>query len=374
MSETNVELSRFIDILDSRDGKDKLAQVAEPFIRDKLREDSFAAKVLPPEDITPADCVPSTESDTLVKIVEVEPSTKGALPVTFRGGTSAQLVKGPRIALPFYSIMSPMFTKTVQELLAYRMPVTKMIEEFSVKDIEMVYDYQFTRHIESSVQYLQKEANGGVATALSASTIQAGTVVESHVSKGELARNANVDNLYVYPIMRADFARLFNMLEREERKADTILMTATDYNQITSWTSQDLGYTVASDTLENGLKFNTLFGKKVVVTLKTQVLREGNVYVFTSPEFLGKFYVLNKIQFYTNKIVNRIEFCAWGDITMGIVNIASVAKLELYSQNVEPETGDPADVAAKNPLAPEELSKRYNKVWEGGVYPGIKIY
>lgn len=373
MSE-NLDMLRFIDILDAPGGKEKLAQVTEPYIRDKLREDSYAEQVIPSEEVTAADCVPATEHDTLVKLVEVEPTSAGAMPVTFRGGTKATIMKGPRVALPFYSIMSPMYEKTTQELLAYKMPITKMIEQFVVKDIEAIYDYQFTRHIESACQYVQTEANGGTAKALSASTVQAGTVVEDHITKGAGARVSSTDDLIVHPMQRSDFRRLINMLEKDERKAATILITAHDYNSMIEWTSQDLGHTVSSDSLEKGINFNTLFGKKVVKSIKSQVLRTGNVYVFTDPEFLGKFYVLNKVQFYTNKIVNKIQFCGYADVTMGIINIASVAKLELYSADVNPATGNASDIAAKSPVTPEEISKRYNRVEEGAVYPSVKIY
>jgi hypothetical protein len=41
------------------------------------------------------------------------------------------------------------------------------------------------------------------------------------------------------------------------------------------------------------------------------------VYIFTKPEFFGKFYVLNNTKFYIDKIANMITFQAWEDIGMG---------------------------------------------------------
>ena len=64
----------------------------------------------------------------------------------------------------------------------------------------------------------------------------------------------------------------------------------------------------------------------------------GNIYVFTKPEFFGKFYVLNNTKFYIDKIANVITFQAWEDIAMAIINIAAVRKLELYSADANPTT------------------------------------
>ena len=51
-----VENQRFADLLDAPGGKEKIAQLASNYIRDRLREDSYAAQVLPPQDVTPAEC------------------------------------------------------------------------------------------------------------------------------------------------------------------------------------------------------------------------------------------------------------------------------------------------------------------------------
>lgn len=368
-----IQASRFSDIMDTPSGKEKLAQAAEPYIRDKLREDSWMAQLIPPEDVSAADCTPATTHDGLMKIVHVEPSTSGAAPVTFRGGTEAEWVRGPRIGVPFYSIMSRMFEKTTQELLAYEMPLTKIIEKFAVKDIESIYDYQGIRYIESGVQMMQNIANAG-ATALASSNVQAGAVIERSIAKGQGARISLVDDLVLHPLVRSDFTRLMNMLDGYERKAHAILITAPDYNDLMNWTSLDAGDSRESDTMEKGLNLNTLFGLKVVKTIKTRILRTGNVYAFCAPEFLGKFFILNKINFWTNKIINKIQFCAWGDIAMAIINIASEAKLELYSANVEPATGAANDIAAKTPVTLATLSERYNRVDEGFVYSGVHTY
>jgi hypothetical protein len=107
----------------------------------------------------------SVNHDTLVKIVDIEPQSR-AMTLTFRGQPTARFIRAPRAEVPFFTISSEKFEKTEQELLAYEMPITKIIEDNSVKDMQEIKDREFLRTSESAVQALQKEANGGSATAL----------------------------------------------------------------------------------------------------------------------------------------------------------------------------------------------------------------
>ena len=238
----------------------------------------------------------------------------------------------------FFTISSEIFQKTEQELLAYEMPITKVIEENSVKDIQEIEDREFTIHIEAACQALQTEANGGTSTALNASNILAGAVVEFSIIKGELARVAVANDATVRPIQRPDVVNLFKLLDGNRLRAERLLMTEVDWDDILQWTVEDFGDRVQSETTVDGYKYNTLLGKPYIRTIKTDILRAGNVYCFTAPEFFGKFYILNNTKFYIDKVANTITFQAWEDIAMSIINIASVRKLELYSADANPTT------------------------------------
>ena len=75
-----------------------------------------------------------------------------------------------------------------------------------------------------------------------------------------------------------------------------------------------------------------------------------------APEFFGRFYILNQTKFYIDKIANLITWQSWEDIGMGIGNIASVVKLELYAGSCSPGSGQQdtgyADVAYPDTAVP----------------------
>lgn len=363
----------FTQKLGSSEGKEKMAEYGGSYIRDRLREVSYARKIVPPEQVTRSDCQRSVNHDTLVKIVDVEPQSK-ALTMTFRGTPTARFIRGPKAEVGFYTVTSEIFQKTEQELLAYEMPITKVIEENSVKDIQEVEDREFTVNIEAACQALQLTANGGTAVALNASTIKAGGVIEFSIRKGELARTAPTNDATVRPIQRPDLINLFKMLDGNRLRSERMLMTEVDWDDILQWTLEDFGDRLQSETAVDGYKYNTLFGRSYIRTVKTDILRPGNIYIFTKPEFFGKFYVLNNTKFYIDKIANVITFQAWEDIALAIINIASVRKTELYSADANPTTNQDTLISQFVPVSEDALGAPNNQVDQGNVFPQITTW
>jgi len=366
----------FATKLNSSEGKEKIAEYGGSYVRDRLREVSFARKVIPPEQVTRADCQRSVNHDTLVKIVDIEPQSR-AMSITFRGKPTARFIRGARAEVAFFTISSEMFQKTEQELLAYEMPITKVIEENSVKDIQEIEDREFTIHIEASVQALQTEANGGTSKALKGGTGSTiGSTVEFSVRKGELARTTATTSTEVLAVQRPDFVNLFKLLDGNRLRSERLLMTEVDWDDLLQWTVEDFGDKIQSETTVDGYKYNQILGKSYIRTIKTDILRPGNIYVFTKPEFFGKFYVLNNTKFYIDKIANQITFQAWEDVGMSVLNIAAVRKLELYSGDANPTTDADGFVAAGNfiPLNEEALGAVNNRVDAGLKFPQVSQY
>lgn len=357
--------------LDTAEGKEKIAALGSVYIRDRLREVCYVDKIIPPDPVTRADCQRSVNHDTLVKIVDIEPKSR-AMALTFRGQPTARFIRAARAEVPFYTVSSEKFEKTEQELLAYEMPITKVIEDNSVKDLQEIKDREFTRHIEAAVQALQSEANGG-ATALNATGVAGATVIQSAIVKGSAAVTRGVDDFLVQPILRPDLVNLFKLLDGNRLRSERFLISEPDYDDILSWTLSDMGDKMQSETMVDGYKYNVLLGRKLIRTIKTDILRTGNVYVFTAPEFLGKNYILNNTKFYIDKVANMITWQSWMDIAIAVLNIASVRKLELYGGSVTPGATD-TGFAAKLPVDEDALGAENNRVDDGLKFPDVSQF
>ena len=115
-------------------------------------------------------------------------------------------------------------------------------------------------------------------------------------------------------------------------------------------------------------------------TIKTNILRPGNIYGFAAPEFIGDAYVLNDTKFYIDKIMNLITWASWIDIGVGIGNIASMCKLELYSGSVTPGLDSGSNAVTdtgyqiKLPVAEDELDEVNNRADEGLTFPQVNSF
>ncbi len=298
----NVINELFVSKLDQPEGREKLAAEGSAFIRTKLREVSFARKIINPVYVTKADLQRSVQHDGLVKIVDIEPDS-AAMSINFRGGADTRYVEGERYEIPFFMITSEDFQKTEEELLAYEMPITDVIERNSVKDIQEIEDNAFISRIDSAIT---------VSTKTSAITTSGGNIT------------------------KAVFTTLFNLLEAgggttDRLKTDVVLMNNQDYNDLLLWEATSVGDQVGLEITVNGYTYATLFGKKLIVTNKADLVAQGTMYGFTAQEFLGNFFILNDTRFWIDKKKNLVTWSAYESIGMGIGNIRSVAKVEWTS-------------------------------------------
>ncbi len=355
-------------------GLDKTAATGS-FTRDHIREVSFTNRIIPPRDITPAECQIGLESDAnLVKIEFMEPESPGALRVSYRGTPETSFIRAPRYATPFYTIMSKIVEKHEDELMVYRdMPLTKIVEDQIIKDMQYVFDRTNLIHFEACVQEAQRLAYGGTVS----------------VIKGRNAQLAAIDDFTVRPILKTDINDLGKLLSQFNRESDPtkgtarqlvidkILISETDFRDVNAWTLQDLGDRVASEVVENGWRYKQLVGTNYIVTNKTQVLKPGNVYGFAPPEFMGNNYVLQRAKFYVDKVINVIKWVSWMKVGFSIGNIMTVVKLELYGGNVAPGTlANAPDLNHEyvEPVRERDMFKNINKVDDGSTIGTVSVY
>jgi len=288
----------FIRKAATEEGREKIAMEGTAFLRTKLREVSFARKILPPQYVTVAELQRSVNHEQFVKLVEKEPDST-AMVVSFRGGPDINYIEGERYEVPFFPIASEQFEKLEEELLAYEVSITELIERNAVLDIQKIEDQAFIRKVNTAVTHAGNAITGSY-----------------NGSTGE--------------ILTTDFRRLFDLLDGNELRSETLLMNTKTFNRIvvTGSGSSTFGDgTVLDKITVEGYDFPTLFGRRLVVTNKVSLVPDGQVYAFAAPEFMGHFFVLKDATFDMEKKWNLIQFRASETIGMAIGNTKAVAKL-----------------------------------------------
>jgi hypothetical protein len=304
MSEESASFNNlFVSRMDTQDGQTKTAQAGQAYVRSFLRENSFSRKILPPESVTRADLQRSTRHDTLLKIVDFEhPSAAAA--VNFRSAGRERYLMGKRYAIPFFKVESDLFVKNEAELLAYEYPITKVIEENSIKDIMYVEDSTFLN------------VSNGAVTASGKSIASADTIVS-----------------------RSNVNKLLKMIDVDKLQSGVILMTNVDFDDWHVQPATDVGSPLASQMTVGGYTYDTIMRRKVVVTNKTDLLPPGTLYAYTDPQFLGNFFILNDVKFWIKKEADKVYWKSWEYVGMGIANLRSVSQITLAVPQIIPGGG-----------------------------------
>jgi hypothetical protein len=286
----------FLGRLDEPGGLEKAAKAGGAYVRLRLREKAVNRGVLPPETVTKEDCQRSTQHDLLTKIVDIEPNST-ATALNFRGQSNLSYIQGRRYEIPFFKIGSERFEADEGELMASDFPITKVIEDQSVRDMDRIEDQQFF----------------DAARQVAANTGQTLTAAG--------------------PITRAFLANCINVMEdSQELAVDTMVMHKSDWNDYNTLPATDIGDQLASEVVVNGYKYNQIAGHKLIVTIKSLANASGanqllgpaggqsNIWFFAAPNYLGNSYLLGDVRFYIEKRGSAISFESWYYRGLGIGN------------------------------------------------------
>ena len=286
----------------------KIAEAAGMFIAEKLRERSFARQVLTPRQVTRYDLQVSENHDQLIFIDEKEVDVGPAKAINFKAEPDGNYITTPRYSIPIFEIASDIYAKKEIELLASTQPVTRVIEENIVREIEEVEDTFFLQYSDA-------------AAAEAGNLITYATGAGGALTKGALKAGMNL----------VDSKRLI---------ARTILMAKVTFNDFITMTYQDLGSDLLKEITVEGYKYYNFGGLKLLVSIKdelfrhpTEVLASGDaarmVYFYADEKALGRFLVLDQSKFGVRKVFNTIEFQGWEYVGIGFGNSNGIARVTL---------------------------------------------
>jgi len=282
----------FLERLGTPEGRTELQEKGVLYIKKILREESFLRKIMPPQVVTKMDLQRSATTDTFEKIVDIEPDSF-ALDVNFLGEPPSEYVEGKRYRITFQQVSSPMFEKNEMELAAYEMPVIKVIEQNTIKDIHEREDRGWLRSCRQVIQLTGKSVDDSTQTFLSRDLLSEGT----------------------------------KLISNDRRRATKLLMSSPTWDDITKWVATDVGDTLASKITVDGYDLNQLIGRGLIVTTKTSILPYGEVWAYTDQAYLGNFFLFGSTQFFIDKLAELIRWKAWEVIGVGIGNVFSLSRV-----------------------------------------------
>lgn len=295
---------QFLEKIATVQGQAELTEAGRQYVKIELLEAAFSRAIIPQEPITTADCQRNVNDNSLYVIRDIEPGAE-AVGVDNLGEPDGQYVKGTRYIIPVVNFATKRFQITVEDLRAYQYKITKRIEDKSVPVLEKLEDKYFLRLCGAAI-------NGG--TLKEKAVKYTGTVDLTIDTKDFIAlKNTLASGINGYDARRKEVGVI--LMCQEAFETAVILPSAGD----------DFG----KDRVLNGITSDTLFGTKVVRTIKSDILPRGHLWAFTTPDFLGHNFALGDPNFEIKSSFGLIEWQTKEAIAMGIGNRLSMALLTL---------------------------------------------
>ena len=284
-------------------GLEKQAQDAvNEYIRVRMREDGFTRRIIPPVQITNDELDRQVDTDKPVKIVDKEPNSPAAISVPFATLPMNRYIRGPRFRVMFDRVMTPRFTKDIDELRTYDMDIRQILSDNAIKDMLAEEDGKFILTVNSLL---------GAAGSTVAET---GTIQHRNISGG---------------VTRDNVAQAMKVLPQtpSHLNAATVLINNVTIWDVVKWGRDEVGGDLAQELLTRGFAEREIMGVRFIVTIKRDLVPDGTIYMFAEPKFLGKFFVLEDTTMYIDRKAFMLEFFAYQSVGCAIANVAAVARV-----------------------------------------------
>jgi hypothetical protein len=251
------------------------------FTRIKMREDGFFRRIMPPLPITNDELDRQVGTDKPVKVVDKEPDSPAAISIPFATLPMNLYIRGNRYLVMLDRIVTPRFTKDVDELRTWVMDIRQVLSDNAIKDILAEEDSKFLTAVDSAL------VGAGVTLPTS------GTVQYEQIAGG-ISRDNLWESMKIMPNTP------FNL------EVHTILVNNITIKEVAKFGRDEMGGDLAVDIMRNGWSEEEFLGVRWIVTIKKDLVPTNHMYHFS-----GKHYQLEDTTMYIRREAYMLEFFAY---------------------------------------------------------------
>jgi hypothetical protein len=320
------------------------------FIRSKLRQESFAREIIAPVEIGADEIDRDENTDQPKKIIEKEPDSVATF-VTFKGSGQRTFFRGPRYSVYFGKIETQHFSKSKFELLTYQNDIRKILTDNSVKDMADEEDKKFLETVNAAMEqvgnrvYLHDAANaafvGGAEEAAAAAIVDwdknaAGVAANNAGGSRQFSFNnlaaGNRFHCNGSPLTKELIAQIFQSMTMKKLPIGKLLMTKSTFMEAIKFDQSEVGDSTVARHYSQGLEGeDKLFGIPVVTTIKNDIVKDDQIYLFAPQNYLGNFFLLQDATLFIKQEADMIEFWSYSAPGIGIGNALGAARIEGFS-------------------------------------------
>lgn len=289
----------------SAQSKQAAQDASDIFIMTKLRENSFAERIIPPTTVTKKDFVYHLGEDLFV-YNEMETNTYGCATVDFAGGTVQAPYRGLKFTTLIATATTPEYIKNQDELVTYKKDPREITCHHAVNELDNISD----------------------STLIHACDVYGGATPN--------AANTAVTNLD-FPLYTAQtdamsretFVDFTKFIKGRRLPQGIVLMNELLASDFAKWNRNEVGGDLAEKMLREGSKplvDGTVLGTSVLRTIKYDIVPDNVVYAFTTPDHLGVFYEYMPPTLSVSKEKDMLKFSARRKFGMSIANLGGIHK------------------------------------------------
>ena len=263
------------------------------FTRTKVREDGFYRRIMPPLPISNDELDRQVDTDKPVKVVDKEPDSPAAISIPFATLPQNLYIRGPRYRVMFDRIVTPRFTKDVDELRTWVMDIRQVLSDNAIKDMLAEEDGKFLTAVNTAI------VGPGLVVPTSG-------VVQHEAIAGGITRDTLFDALKIVPNTPSNL------------EVNTVLVNHITIKDICKFGGNEMGNgndSISADIMRNGWTLREFMGVTWIITIKKGLVPTNTMYMFADPKFIGKSYVLEDTTMYIRREAYMLEFFAYE--TMG---------------------------------------------------------
>lgn len=273
------------------------------FTRTKMREDGFYRRIMPPIPLSNDDLDRQVDTDKPVKIVDKEPDSPAAISIPFATLPTNLYIRGDRYRVTFDRIVTPKFTKDVDELRTWHCDIRQILSDNAIKD-------------------MLAEEDGKFISAVNTALVGAGTVVPTSgvIQYKQLSGGVTRSNLWdSFKIMPGTPSNL---------EVHSVLLNNITIKEVAKLTRNDMGGDLSEEIMRNGWTYSEFMGVQWIITIKKGLVPTGTMYHFADPKFIGKSYLIEDTTMYIRREAYFIEFFAYETLGGTIGHTSGLARVD----------------------------------------------
>lgn len=298
-------------LLSGDEGLVKRAGMAtNDYFRTEIRENGVYRRLLPPTVITDANLAENPYNDLPCTFAEIEFESSGAMQVPFEAGTTNDVLHGRKVFIDFHRVFSPNYGIDMIRLKSYKMPIMDILRDNMLKSIMDQEDATW----KALDDYILGEVNTDNKDLGCRRNITVGPIGRESLVAAKKAMSVTPGNLI----------------------AAKGIMNYLTYSDIGILTKDQIGGTTAEDMFYNGVTTTKLYGLDIITTIKRDLWRDNELYIYPEPRYYGMFCIMDDVTLITDiKDGYWLEVKMWEMIGGAIVNAAGVAKVS-FTGTLEP--------------------------------------